>query len=294
MHCSDIQLDDFFMPERIIVSLTTWSARVDNVPTVLDTIFAQTLPPDLVVLNVAYDLEISQTVQNYLDQHHVEIYRCPDTKVYKKLIHTLKRYPDDCVISIDDDWLYPNEMIADFIDVHRKYPAYPISGNRVVLYGMQCHCGCASLSKFEYFGEYLDIIDDDLMKNCPSDDLVYTYMANKNGHPYLRTKNEYFENMESYNSHQSYSDNSDYTPINQTYDFLTERFGLQVPRIRQYVKDERIALLLEDIEKANLAEICRKEVMCAEKKIKQSYAYRLGKFILKPFSLVRRLLKNKL
>ena len=29
--------------EQIIVSLTTWSARINNIPVVLDTIFAQSL-----------------------------------------------------------------------------------------------------------------------------------------------------------------------------------------------------------------------------------------------------------
>lgn len=281
------------MPERIIVSLTTWSARVDNVPAVLDTIFAQTLPPDLVVLNVAYDLEIPQTVQDYLDQHHVEIYRCPDTKVYKKLIHTLKRYPDDCVISIDDDWLYPEGMIEDFVDVHKKYPDYPISGNKVVFCGMQCHCGCASLTKAEYFGDYLCKIDGDVIDNCPSDDLVYTYFAYKNGHPYMRSCYEYFVNMESFNASESYTYNHDVvSSLDKTYRYLVEKYGMLDISTSQYIRDNNLSQLLDDIVINRIADCCSLATSNAEKKIRNTISYRIGRFFTFPFSRMRSLFQK--
>lgn len=278
------------MTERIIVSLTTWSARVDNVPAVLDTIFAQTLPPDLVVLNVAYDLEIPQTVQDYLDQHHVEIYRCPDTKVYKKLIHTLKRYPNDCVISIDDDWLYPEGMIEDFVDVHKKYPDYPISGNKVVFCGMQCHCGCASLTKAEYFGEYLCKIDGDVIDNCPSDDLVYTYFAYKNGHPYIRTENEYHINMIPIDSEYSYSEQIDGYGLKQTIDFMESKYGQNRVRISSYIKDKDFSLVVEGIENDYIRGILENKEYMTVREIKLSKEYRVGWWLLRPFRKIKRVL----
>ena len=271
------------MSERIIVSLTTWSARISNIPAVLDTIFAQTLPPDLVVLNLAYHLVIPENIQEYLDKHKVEVHRCHDTKVYKKLIPTLKRYPNDCVISIDDDWLYPNYMIADFIETHLKYPNYPISGNRIILFGMQCHCGCASLTKAEYFGQYLNLVDEEIINSCQSDDIVYTFLANKNGHPYIRTHFEYFENLVSYCPNFSYSDKSDFTPLKKTYVFLVNRFGINSSCIRYYLQDKVIADLLIDIEEANIAESCIEAKSHAEEKIRSTKSYRIGRFLLSPF-----------
>lgn len=169
--------------EKIIVTLTTWSKRISNIPIVLDTIYKQTLPPDLVVLNLAFDEVIPTDVQQYLDQHSVEVNRVEDTKVYKKLIPTLKKYPHDCIISIDDDWLYPEGMIEEFVKFHKLYPNNPISGNKEVFCGIQCHCGCASLTKASFWGEYLNMIDGDVIVNCPSDDMVYSYLSTLAGHP---------------------------------------------------------------------------------------------------------------
>ena len=76
------------MDERIIVSMTTYSKRVANIPAVLDTIFAQTLLPDLVVINFAIDEVIPDNVQSYINSHNIELNRVPDTKVYKKIIPT--------------------------------------------------------------------------------------------------------------------------------------------------------------------------------------------------------------
>ena len=163
------------MTEHLIVTLTTWEARIGNIPAVLDSIFAQTLKPDLVVLNLAFGLQVPAHVQAYLDSHGVEVNRVEDTRVYKKLIPTLKKHPDACVVSIDDDWIYPEGMLEEFMSIHRAHPHRPISGNRVRAHRTDFHCGCASLTKREFFGKYLDMIDADVIHNCQSDDTVYTF-----------------------------------------------------------------------------------------------------------------------
>lgn len=70
---------------------------------------------------------------------------------------------------------------------------------------VQCHCGCASLTKASFFGDYLEIIDEEVINNCPSDDMTYSYFTNKAGHPYVRTKDLYSTNMIVYNNQDSYS-----------------------------------------------------------------------------------------
>ena len=279
--------------ERIIVSLTTWSKRIQNIPTVLDTIFAQTLPPDLVVLNLAYDEKIPQFVQDYINQHSIEVNRVPDTKVFKKLIPTLKKYPNDCIISIDDDWLYPNGMIADFMAVHKEYPNNPISGNRVILFNMQCHCGCASLTKSEYFGKYLEAIDDNVIINCPSDDIVYTYFANKAGFPYLRSNELYFTNMSPFNSNDSYSKDVVFTKsngINETYDFLVKEYGELANFISQYINNNSISKIIHDIYSKSLLIETAKARKMGNYDIYGTTSYRVGNVIVKPFSVFKRLL----
>lgn len=265
--------------EKIVVTLTSFGKRLSNIPVVLNSIYSQTTIPDIVVLNLASEDSVPGNVMEYIIQHGVEIHRVLDTKVYKKLIPTLKRYPEAVVISIDDDFLYPKGMIEDFLRIHKKYPNFPVSGNRVVYFGMQCHCGCASLTKADFFGRYLHQVDAETIANCPSDDMLYTYFATKNGHPYVQTEKEYFVNMQGLNdgNDKGYSDaiKGD-EGIVKTYDYLVNRFGLVDNVVSSYIHDDYLARIIENIH--------RNGVWAAENRIRSSRAYRIGKSLLKPFA----------
>lgn len=280
------------MEEKIIVSLTSYGERLNNLPVVLDTIYAQTLPPDLVVLNLAYEEVLPKEVEDYLRIHHAEINRVADTKVYKKIIPTLKKYPKDCIISIDDDWLYPNKMIEDFVNIHKHYPNNPISGNRVIVNGMQCHCGCASLVKKEYFGEYLDLFDNDIYVNCKSDDVFYTYCAAKNNIPYVRTQNEYFLNMKSFNSIDSYSENN-LNEIEKSFEYLINNYGNIDSVVKNYFSlpsNEEINEIIYDIEqKYRLLEYNNALLFRKYNSVLNSSAFKLGCFLLQPIYFIKKI-----
>lgn len=271
------------MEERIIVSLTSYGDRVNNLPAVLDSVFSQTSLPDLVVLNLAFEEKVPDAVLVYLINHGVEINRVPDTRVYKKLIPTLIKYPEACVITIDDDFLYPKEMIEEFVRIHKRNPNFPISGNRVVYLGMQCHCGCASLTKANYFGNYLQQIDAEMIANCPSDDMLYTYFATRSGHPYVQTEKEYFINMPGLNDEDdkgySVAMNGD-EGIVKTYDYLVNHFGQVNNIVPFYINNDCLARVIEAIHNDDILKV--------ENRIRSSLAYRLGKSILKPFSWLKK------
>ncbi len=269
--------------EEIVVSLTSWQKRFSNLPQVLDTIFAQSLSPDKVVLNVAIGESFPIEVERYIESHNVEVYRVEDTKVYKKIIPTLKRYSEACVICIDDDFLYPRDMIEDLFLTHTRCPENPVSGNKVVFFGMQCHCGCASLTKAGFYGDYLSQIDDEVIKNCPSDDLVYTYFATRNGHPYIHSNGEYFINMKGCNDMKEEGYSSTVVGdegIHRTYDYLIRRFGPIDSVVLAYIGDEYKAKAIENIHKNELWDL--------ENRIHSTRAYHLGKFLLKPLSWIKK------
>ena len=274
------------MQERVIVTMTSYGRRINNLPKVIDSIFNQTVQPNLIVLNLAYDEIIPRDVESYLKKQGIEINRVPDTKVYKKLIPTLKKHTEALVISIDDDFLYPPEMIEEFMRIHIKYPNFPISGNKVVYQGMQCHCGCASLTCAKFFGDYLSIIDDAMIKECPSDDILYTFFSTKSGHPYICTESEFFINMESYgeDAETGYSKAiNNEIGIDKTYEYLIKRFGPIDTIVESYLNDSYIANIINHIHKNNLLE--------QELKIRSSYPYRIGKFLFKPFLWLKKIYK---
>ncbi len=231
--------------------MTSYAHRLSNLPAVLDTIYAQTVQPDLVVLNLAFEEIVPDEVQKYLIEHHVEVNRVPDTKVYKKILPTLKKYPDDCIICIDDDWLYPEGMIEDFVETHKRYPNNPISGAHYIDETMMSpyHTGCAALVKLDYFNGLLDLIDKDLIENCPSSDFVYTYFAKRASHPYIRTCNDYsLASMKQYNERESYTKSFGGISGLQTVAYLYERFGkIDNNFYAGYIGDERISQIMFDI-----------------------------------------------
>lgn len=271
--------------ERIIVTLTSYKPRLANLHTVLDTIFAQTLPPDIVVLNLAFDEVLPSDVSEYLETHNVDVFRVADTKVYKKLIPTLKRYPNDVIITIDDDFIYPSGMIEEFALLHSKYPNYPIGGSHWPYNGLMVpHCGCASLTKASFLGDYINKIDDDLILHCPCDDIVYSYLSVLNGHPYICTRNEYFLNMQPYNEQKGYSESHAGDNGQQiTFNYLKERFGELPEFFSAYLGDNALAYTFQMMTKNEMENRLQNET----DKIRASHAYKLGKVFTRPFSIIR-------
>ena len=194
--------------------MTSYPVRIFNLLTVLPTLLKQTMKPDLIVLNLSVEnfknkeKSIPSQVLKYLNEHLCEIeinWVDKDTKVWKKIIPTLLKYKDDLIIGVDDDFIYPNTMVEEFYKTYESNPDSPISGNKVRLYGLNCHCGCASMVQYKHFQGYIENLDDRVLKDVSSSDLFYTYVANKNGYKYIQTKETYFTNMKSWNPINPYS-----------------------------------------------------------------------------------------
>ena len=87
---------------------------------------------------------------------------------------------------------------------------------------MACHCGCASLVQYKFYAPFIENYLN-YYEHCPSSDLFFTIVAEKNGYTYARTKNEYFNNMEPIPDYKSikYSKNS-LEMIEDTYNWLSK------------------------------------------------------------------------
>ena len=193
--------------------MTSWKKRISNVPEVINSILRNSTKPDKIVLNLSLDefpnreFDLPQEVQNLQSKGIIEIgWQEGNTKAFKKIIPTLKKYPHDAIIAIDDDLLYPEDFIQTFIEKHTKLPHHPLSGNYSEINGVKAHCGCSSLVKAEYFGYYLDeLITDDLIK-LEMDDVFYTYCADLNRCCYKFVGKKFSLNMPSINSVEGISD----------------------------------------------------------------------------------------
>ncbi|SMF59741.1 hypothetical protein SAMN02745866_03846 [Alteromonadaceae bacterium Bs31] len=109
----------------LIVSLTTFGHRATRVHVVLESIFQQSLLPKKVVLWLD-EAEFSQsTLPEPLQKAKslgVEIAFCKNIRSYKKIIPTLRKYPDETIVTIDDDVMYPVDFLEKLAFYHKQHP----------------------------------------------------------------------------------------------------------------------------------------------------------------------------
>ena len=112
---------------QIIVSLTTYPARIDKVNRAIKTLLTQSTKPDRVILWLAEsqfpnkEADLPKKLLK-LCKYGLEIKWCEDLKSYKKLIPTIVKYPNDVVITVDDDLLYDKHMIEKLYNSYLKHP----------------------------------------------------------------------------------------------------------------------------------------------------------------------------
>ncbi len=107
----------------VIVSLTSFPERIKTSHLAIHTLLRQTCKPDKVVLWLAesqFPAKEQDLPDNLLQlqKYGLTIDWCEDIKSYKKLIPTLKKYPKDIIITVDDDIYYPPTLLE------RLYTSY--------------------------------------------------------------------------------------------------------------------------------------------------------------------------
>jgi hypothetical protein len=109
---------------RYIVSLTSYGKRLtDTAPYAIVTLFEQTVQPDKIILWVAdEDKDKIPGVMQKLEKKGLEIRFCEDLKSYKKLIPALQEFPEDYIITADDDVYYPENWLEQLITLHKENP----------------------------------------------------------------------------------------------------------------------------------------------------------------------------
>ena len=110
---------------RLIVSLTTFPARINLVYKTISTLLQQTLKPDEIVLWLADsqfpNRELPENLTR-LQEFGLTIKWCEDIKSFKKLIPSLIEYPDDIIVTVDDDNYYDSRLLEFLYDSYLKNP----------------------------------------------------------------------------------------------------------------------------------------------------------------------------
>ena len=123
---TNLSLNQEAREERIIVSLTSFPARINTVGYAIKSLFNQTVKPDKIILWLAdsqfEDVEIP-TLLKELAQRGLEIRFCKDLRSHKKYYYALKEQTkNELIITYDDDLIYPEDSIERLYRTHKKFP----------------------------------------------------------------------------------------------------------------------------------------------------------------------------
>lgn len=110
----------------VVVSLTTFGKRIYDVCLAIESIMQGTMKPNRIILWLAEEEFKGKALPRVLllqQKRGLQIEYCKDIRSYKKLIPTMRRYPDACIVTIDDDAIYEFDFLEQLVNKHNDYPA---------------------------------------------------------------------------------------------------------------------------------------------------------------------------
>lgn len=121
----DIELPHIY-PE-VIISFTSYPARIATVAQTAVSLLNQDIPSKKVILWLAesqFPGREADLPENLLAlrEHGLSIEWCEDIRSYKKLIPALERYPDDIIVTADDDIIYPSDWLRRLVSAYIDQP----------------------------------------------------------------------------------------------------------------------------------------------------------------------------
>jgi hypothetical protein len=132
---SDVGINSLYKKVELIVSLTSYPARMSKIHYTLFSLLNQTKKPDKIILwlgNDKFPNRESDLPDNViqLQKFGIQIEWCNDLRSYTKLIPAYKKYPETVIVTADDD-VYYSEKWLEYL-----YNAY-LADKKVI----HCHRG---------------------------------------------------------------------------------------------------------------------------------------------------------
>ena len=114
---------------KIIVSFTSYPARMFCVNTMLESIFAQTKKADKIILYLCERefpnrlKDVPNNVKQLIGTGDFEIRWCKDNlKPHNKYFYAFQDFPNELVVTVDDDIQYPPQLIEVLYDSYVRHP----------------------------------------------------------------------------------------------------------------------------------------------------------------------------
>lgn len=112
---------------NVVVSLTTFPARINHVHYTIESIISQSIQPDKLVLWLSRDefMDLSRLPHKLIKLMDRGLNICfvdGNLKPHKKYFYAFDAFKDCSIITIDDDEYYPPNLIENFIKYRNSYP----------------------------------------------------------------------------------------------------------------------------------------------------------------------------
>ena len=107
----------------VIVSLTSIPSRLDSLHLVIKSILNQTYLPNKIILWLHHDLKNHLPSKlKKLESSLFEIKYSHLICSHRKLIHSLKEFPNEIIVTCDDDLIYDKHWLSKLYSEHLKHP----------------------------------------------------------------------------------------------------------------------------------------------------------------------------
>lgn len=116
----------------LIVSLTSFPGRINDVWKVIESLKRQTVKPGRIILWLSIQQfpsksQIPQSLTKLEDELFSIRLVDEDFRSHKKYFYSIREFPDKTIITCDDDVYYDEDMIRRLVDTAKRYPNCIIS-----------------------------------------------------------------------------------------------------------------------------------------------------------------------
>lgn len=112
---------------QVVVSLTSFPKRIPTLHLVIECLLRQIVKPDKIVLYLTRSQvsSIDSLPSSLLDlcNRGLEIVLCPDEiRSHTKYFYAMQQFPEDIVITVDDDLFYRSDLVESLLKNHETHP----------------------------------------------------------------------------------------------------------------------------------------------------------------------------
>jgi len=119
---------------KVIVSMTSYPERFGEIDLCIKSLLLQSYKPDKIIIwfgSDSQERDLTESMREY-QKYGVEYRFDPqkNLKAHKKYYYAMREFPEDIVITVDDDAVYPRNTVRSLIKNYYKHPN-AVSARRV-------------------------------------------------------------------------------------------------------------------------------------------------------------------